>query len=102
MMKLKLILASLLLASISYQNIAQTANPKIRKKQEAQQKRIENGIKSGELTPAEAAKLEHKQAKIQHDKKLAKADGVVTKDERKNIHHEQKKASRQIAKQKHD
>jgi uncharacterized membrane protein YebE (DUF533 family) len=101
-MKLKLILASLLLAGISYENMAQTATPKIRKKQETQQKRIENGVKTGKLTPEEAAKLEQKQAKIQLDKKAAKADGVVTKEERKNIHHQQKKANHQIAKQKHD
>ena len=75
---------------------------RVGKRQLHQQKRIEKGVKSGELTDKETAHLEKKQAKIQHDKKEAKADGVVTGKEKTELIHEQNKANRDIRKQKHD
>jgi uncharacterized membrane protein YebE (DUF533 family) len=101
-MKTKLLLSSVLLSIYCSQGIAQTATPKVKHKQEQQQKKIGQGIKNGELTPAEAEKLERQQRKIQHDKRMAKADGVVTPKERAKIHHEQKRAGKHIAKEKHD
>jgi hypothetical protein len=70
--------------------------PRITKRQLHQQERIKQGVKSGELTKGEAGKLEKQQAKIQHDKKVAKADGKVTPKERRKIRHEQNKASKDI------
>jgi len=98
----KLMITASILSVLSLNIFAQTATPKISKKQETQQKRIQQGVKSGELTPAETQKLEQEQAKIQHDKKESKADGVVTPEEKAKIHHEQKKAGRHIHHQKHD
>ncbi len=46
--------------------------------------------------------MEARQAKIQHDKKVAKADGVVTPAERTKLNREQNVASRKIYRQKHD
>jgi hypothetical protein len=42
------------------------------------------------------------QAKIRHDKRMAKSDGVVTPRERRKLHREQRRASKNIAVQKHD
>ena len=67
---------------ISSLSLAQTATPAIKQTQQVQEKRINQGIKSGEVTKKEAAKLDAEQAKIQHDKKAAKADGVVTPKEK--------------------
>jgi hypothetical protein len=81
---------------------AQTATPRVTKRQINQQQRIKEGVKSGELTRAEAAKLEAREAKIQHDKKMAKADGVVTPQERAKLNREENRTSRAIYRQKHD
>lgn len=81
---------------------AQTGTPKVRERQINQQQRIKQGVRSGELTKREAVRMEARQAKIQHDKKVAKSDGIVTPDERAKLHREQNAASRKIYRQKHD
>lgn len=81
---------------------AQTTAPKVHHKQVDQQARIQQGRRNGELTRGETAALEAQQAKIQHDKKKAKADGVITPAEHAKLNHEQRRASRNIARQKHD
>ena len=76
--------------------------PAIDQKQTEQQQRINQGVQSGQLTPAEAAKLEHGQARIHKMENKAKADGVVTAKERQRIRHAQDIENRKIAKEKHD
>ncbi len=100
MKNLVALLTTLLLAgSMSY---AQTATPKVTDRQVNQQKRIQQGIKSGELTKKEVAGLQAQQARIQGAKVAAKSDGVVTAKERAKINSMQNKASRNIYRQKHD
>jgi hypothetical protein len=82
--------------------MAQRATPGINNRQVNQQARIRQGVQSGELTCREAAGLEAQQAQIRHQKRVAKADGVVTPRERSKIHRSQRRASRSIAYQKHD
>lgn len=81
---------------------AQTATPGIDKRQANQEKRIEQGVKSGELTKREAARLEKREDKLQKDKEKAQADGVVTKKERRQLNREANRDSKAIARQKHD
>lgn len=81
---------------------AQTKTPVARERQENQHDRIQEGVKDGELTRREAVGLRAEQAKIQGEKEAAKADGKVTAGERAKIQHDQNKASRHIARQKHD
>lgn len=76
--------------------------PRITKRQINQQARIKEGVKSGKLTKGETGVLEKEQAKIQQDKKNAKADGKVTPKERRKIRREQNKASRDINRLKHN
>ena len=83
-------------------SFAQTATPRVTKRQIHQQQRIRQGVKSGELTKPEARRLEVREAKIQRDKKAAKSDGVVTRGERAKLNREQNRASRRIYRQKHD
>jgi hypothetical protein len=67
--------------------------PRVMHRQINQQTRIKQGVKSGELTKGETLRLEKEQTKIQADKKAAKADGVVTPQERRYVRREQNKAN---------
>jgi hypothetical protein len=88
--------------SITASGLAQTATPKVTKRQVNQQERIGQGVNSGELTPRETAHLEGREVKIQDDKKAAKADGTVTASERAKLNREENRTSRAIYRQKHD
>jgi hypothetical protein len=85
---------------------AQNTDPKseVGKRAENQQDRIAQGIKSGQLTPAEAGRLERNEARINQQ---AAADrkangGKLTDAERKQINKEQNRESRQIYRAKHN
>ncbi len=95
-------LAALALLAISYSAPAQTATPGINAAQRNEQARIRQGVRSGELTRTEAARLKAREADIRADKRAAKADGVVTRDERQDIRKDERQTSRAIYRQKHD
>ena len=78
------------------------ATPGIDQRQANQQKRIEQGVASGQLTPKETVKLEKREGKLEADKLSAKADGTVTTAERRKLRREAKRTSRAVARQKHD
>ena len=99
MNKLVAMVASLLVAGSV---LAQTGTPAVDARQDNQKARIREGVKSGELTRPEAAKLRAEQRAIKAEKKLAKADGVVTAAERRKLRRDQNRASADIAHQKHD
>lgn len=102
MKKLFIITSALFAMAIVNELSAQVATPKVRQRQANQQERIQEGRQNGELTNKETVRLEAQQAKIQHDKKVAKSDGVVTPAERQKLKREQNRASRNINRQKHD
>jgi uncharacterized protein HemX len=79
-----------------------TDDPGIQKREQNQEKRIQQGVQSGQLTPKEAGKLEANQAKIKQDEERMKADGKLTKAERKRLKNEQNKASDKIYDKKHN
>jgi hypothetical protein len=75
----------------------------INKRQVRQQKRIGQGVTSGELTGKEAARLEKQQVSInRQEQRLRESGGEFTKKERAVITHRQNRASRKIYRQKHD
>ena len=78
------------------------ATPGVDKRQANQQQRIDQGVKSGELTGKEAARLEKGQERIQTMEDKAKADGKVTPKERERLQRAQNHESRKIAREKHD
>jgi uncharacterized membrane protein YebE (DUF533 family) len=100
----KFLLSSALLASIGLAQpcYAGLETPRIDQRQENQERRIEQGEASGALTNREANRLEHQQMRIEHQEAAAKADGVVTAGERARLTHQQNKASRNIARKKHN
>ncbi len=81
---------------------AGTNDPVIQQREVNQQSRIDQGIRSGELTPREAGRLEAQQAKIQQDEARMKADGNLTPRERTKLTREQNRASRDIYRKKHN
>lgn len=74
----------------------------IKNREVRQQRRIEQGVKSGELTARETARLEKEQGKIEADREKALADGKMTRKEKAKLTREQNRASRHIYRQKHD
>ena len=103
-MKLKTAFAALI-AAVAVPVLAQTATPAtpgIDKREANQQQRIDQGIRSGQLTQKEAARLEKGQAHVEKMEDRAKADGKVTARERERIQHAQNVQSRKIYREKHD
>jgi hypothetical protein len=76
--------------------------PVVDKREANQERRIEQGKASGELTNREAARLEHAEDRLEANESKAKADGKVTKAERARLRTEARRNSKRIAKQKHD
>lgn len=67
-----------------------------------QRARINQGVKSGELTQQEANRLRAEQGIIRRNKRRANADGTITEEEAAKIKKLQNKASKDIYRQKHD
>jgi hypothetical protein len=67
-----------------------------------QKQRIEQGLRSGELTRKESKHLKAQQRDIHQVKKMAKADGKVTREERRVIKQKQARADKNIARKKHN
>ena len=74
----------------------------IDQRQDQQQDRIERGIRSGEITRSEAYRLEQGERAIDRAQARARADGVVTQQERNRIDHMTDRQGRQIYRQSHD
>ena len=91
------------LTALALPAIAQTTStPRIDQRQANQERRIDQGVKSGQLNQKEAARLEKGQARVQKMENKAVADGTVTAKERRKIERAQDKQSRKIAREKHD
>lgn len=76
--------------------------PNLDKREVRQERRITQGIRSGQLTPAEAANLQAREAKLNAHEARAKSDGVVTKKERARLQAEANRDSRAIHRKKHN
>lgn len=74
----------------------------IDQRQANQEQRIDQGIKSGELTRREAARLERGQERVNRMEDRALADGKITRGEFRRIENAQNEQSRRIYRQKHD
>jgi hypothetical protein len=105
-MQLRTTLIAVMIASLPGLAAAQatdtTSTKRIDQRQANQQKRIDQGVQSGQLTSKEAKHLEKGQAHVQKMETKAEADGKMTKKERARIEKAQDKQSKKIARQKHD
>jgi hypothetical protein len=107
MMKIRTVLTALSIAlagSVFAQTTAPTSPsmPRVDKREAKQQARIDQGVASGQLNQKEATRLENGQARVNQAEANAKADGKVTRRERKHLDHMQDKQSRKVYRQKHD
>jgi len=76
----------------------------VKARQENQQDRIAQGVKSGQLTAGETADLESKEAGLNHEIRQDRRanGGNLTNKEKAQVNHQQNKLSRQIYRKKHN
>ncbi len=74
----------------------------INQRQDYQQDRIERGIRDGQITRSEAHRLEQGERSIDRAQARARADGVVTPQERARIDRMTDREGREIYQQSHD
>ncbi|BDG09985.1 hypothetical protein [Anaeromyxobacter paludicola] len=92
--------AAALVASLSVPALAAEVDAR----QENQQRRIAEGVESGQLTPRETARLERKEARIRREIRRDRAQngGKLTPAEKARINREENRTSRQIYRAKHN
>jgi hypothetical protein len=85
-------------------NTAQYGNNKVGQRRENQQDRIAQGIKSGQLTAGETARLENQQKGINQQVRADRAanGGKLTQGEKQQVNREQNAASKSIYNKKHN
>ncbi len=102
MNKLIPVFAALMFGAVTLPAFAQANTPRIDQRQMNQDRRIDQGVQSGELNQREAARLDRGQDRIENLEDKAKSDGVVTARERARLRHAENVESRRIYRQKHD
>ncbi len=101
--KMSMFLSFVLVTMISAASaFGQTHTPSINQRERNQQHRINQGVKSGELTRAEAGTLERQEARIKTQEMFAKKDGKVTPAEHRKLHRELNRESHRIYRKKHN
>jgi hypothetical protein len=77
---------------------------KVQQREENQQKRIAQGVKSGKLTPHETARIEHNESKINKEVRRDRRanGGTLTSQEKARVSRQQNRVSKEIYNQKHD
>lgn len=74
----------------------------INERQAQQRERIEQGVRTGELSREEAQTLRAEQRAIGREERYYRADGVLTPRERHELQRELDEASQNIYEEKHD
>lgn len=81
---------------------AATRDPGVNQRQHNQQQRIQQGVRSGELTRNETRNLQGQAREIRREERNYKADGNFTRAERADVHRDLNHMSRDIRREKHD
>ena len=76
----------------------------INRRETNQQRRIANGVRSGQLTAGETRRLERGEKRLQRNEKrdMAKDKGHLTKQDQRQLNREANRMSARIAKDKHN
>jgi hypothetical protein len=95
---------ALLIGSASMSFADDTKEGKIQERKENQQKRIAQGVTSGQLTPHESARIQNNESKINKEvRQDRKANGGnLTNKEKAQVNRQQNRVSKEIYNQKHD
>lgn len=101
---MKLAMKSMFMTAALAASILPAAAQTIAQRKENQQDRIAQGVRSGQLTPHETAKLENKEAKLNRETRRMRAanGGRLTPAEKAKVNRQQNHLSRDIYRQKHD
>jgi hypothetical protein len=96
--------AVFVLIGLSVTSNAQTRHPRgINQREARQQRRIAQGVKSGELTAKETYRLEKEQVRLRNlEGRLRDSGDRLTPKERARLERDLNRASRDIYRQKHD
>jgi len=98
----KIFAVTYLLMLFSALGFAQDRTQRADARQSAQRARIYDGRQDGELTSREASALNSQQRHIRRSERVAEADGIVTRSERRRLEKKQDRASRNIRRAKHN
>jgi hypothetical protein len=100
-MRIKFVFAAALLGAVSL--AALPAEARINQRQDHQQQRIVQGLRSGDLNARETYRLARQQAHIARYERRSRADGGgLSWRERYRVERMQDRASRNIRRQRHD
>ena len=78
------------------------SNYSIEQRDRIEQERIDRGVQSGQLTSREADRLQGERAQVERMERRARADGVMTQNERARITGAQDRLGRDIYRESHD
>ena len=75
----------------------------VNRRETKQQDRIANGVKNGQVTPGQTARLEHGEQRLQNNEKkdMAKDNSHLTKQDQRQLNRESNRMSKRIATDKH-
>ena len=96
------IIAVLIAAAFPAASYAGTRDPGVNHRQHIQQQRIQQGVRSGELTRNESRNLQGQAREIRREERNYKADGNFTRAERADVHRDLNRLSRDIRRERHD
>ena len=101
---ISIIAGGLLLSTAAPSFAADDKEGKIQRRKERQQKRIGEGVEKGSLTPAEAARLEKQESRINKEVRRDRKEngGNLTNKEKAKVNRQQNRVSKEIHEQKHD
>src|SRR5438445_9267655 len=74
----------------------------VNEREREQERRIHQGVRSGQLTGSEAKGLQQEERSIKTEEKQFKSDGKLTADERQKLHSDLNKTSKDIYVEKHN
>jgi len=103
-MKTKKIFGAVVIAALAFTSAAQaqTHTPVINHEQRKIERRINQGVRSGELTRTEARHLRRADMRLEREKRLAMADGKMTYAERRHIRRQERRLARAINRDEHN
>ena len=81
---------------------AHSSTPRVDRRQATQQTRIQEGVRRGELTSGERARLRASQRHLRRLERRSISDGAFTRHERRHLERAQDLQSRRIARMRHN
>jgi hypothetical protein len=97
-----IVLATVFAAMTTSLASAHSSTPRVDRRQATQHARIHDGVRRGELTAGERARLRAGQRHLRRLERRAISDGAITRHERRHLERAQDLQSRHIARMRHN